>query len=141
MITDDLKLFEGCRLQAYQDTLGVWTIGYGHTKGVKKGDTCTQSQADQWLKDDIEKATHDLVVALPWVSTLDSVRFDALVNMSFNLGITKLLTFNTFLGYMKAGKYAQAALDLAGTLWAKQVKGRAVFIATMIRTGVRPNAS
>ena len=41
-----IKQFEGCRLSAYQCAAGVWTIGYGHTAGVKKGMTITQAQAD-----------------------------------------------------------------------------------------------
>ena len=41
--------FEGCRLTAYQDSGGVWTIGYGHTAGVYAGKTCTEAQAEAWL--------------------------------------------------------------------------------------------
>jgi lysozyme len=41
--------WEGCRLTAYQDSGGVWTIGFGHTAGVEPGDTCTPEQAAQWL--------------------------------------------------------------------------------------------
>ena len=44
-----LKQLEGCKLVAYQCSAGVWTIGYGFTKGVKKGDTMTQQQADARL--------------------------------------------------------------------------------------------
>lgn len=47
-----LHVFEGCRLEAYQDSGGVWTIGFGHTAGVKQGDTCTPEQAAQWLPED-----------------------------------------------------------------------------------------
>ena len=39
---EKIKEFEGCRLEAYQDAAGVWTIGYGHTHGVKKGDVATE---------------------------------------------------------------------------------------------------
>ena len=46
-----LKGFESCVLTAYQDSKGVWTIGYGHTAGVKKGDRITLYQAEQLLKD------------------------------------------------------------------------------------------
>ena len=41
-----IRKAEGCRLTAYQDVAGVWTIGFGHTKGVKAGDRITQYQAD-----------------------------------------------------------------------------------------------
>ena len=42
-----IKKFEGCRLVAYRCAAGVWTIGYGHTQGVKQGQTCTQKQAEK----------------------------------------------------------------------------------------------
>ena len=49
-----IKKFEGCELEAYKCSAGVWTIGYGRTKNVKEGDTCTQEQADKWLDRDWE---------------------------------------------------------------------------------------
>ena len=54
-LIDAIKKFEGCVLTAYQDTAGVWTIGYGHTNGVKKGDKITAYQAEQFLKEDLAK--------------------------------------------------------------------------------------
>ena len=45
-----LKKFEGCKLEAYQDSVGVWTIGYGHTKGVYKGMTIYQDDAEEMLE-------------------------------------------------------------------------------------------
>ena len=50
---DLIKRFEGCRLKAYKCPAGVWTIGYGHTSGVKQGDTISQQQADSWLRYDL----------------------------------------------------------------------------------------
>jgi lysozyme len=50
-----ISVFEGCRLSAYQDGGGVWTIGIGHTVGVKAGDTCTTDQAIQWFRSDSQK--------------------------------------------------------------------------------------
>ena len=52
-LIDAIKRFEACRLTAYQDSVGVWTIGYGHTKGVKRGDKITQQQADEYLRADL----------------------------------------------------------------------------------------
>ena len=48
-----IKEFEGCKLKAYLCPAGVWTIGYGHTDGVKEGDEITQEQADRLLADDV----------------------------------------------------------------------------------------
>ena len=54
-LIDAIKKFESCVLDAYQDSVGVWTIGYGHTDGVKKGDRITLYQAEKFLKDDLAK--------------------------------------------------------------------------------------
>ena len=76
--------FEGCRLEAYQDPNGRWTIGYGHTAGVTAGMTCTQAQADAWLQEDIQWAASE-VNKLVTVS-LTQPEFDALVDFTFNCG-------------------------------------------------------
>ena len=76
--------FEGCKLQAYRDQGGVWTIGVGHTSGVKEGDTCTQEQAQAWLAEDVrgvEKKVN-FNVKVP----LNQNQFDALVSFTFNIG-------------------------------------------------------
>lgn len=54
-LINHIKRSESCALQAYQDSAGVWTIGYGHTAGVKRGDRCTQYQAEQWLREDLAR--------------------------------------------------------------------------------------
>ena len=54
-LIDAIKKFESCVLDAYQDSVGVWTIGYGHTEGVKKGDRITLYQAEKFLKGDLAK--------------------------------------------------------------------------------------
>jgi lysozyme len=76
--------FEGCSLVAYQDQVGIWTIGYGHTRGVRPGDCCTQLQADQWLIDDLADAVRDVNDHV--TATLTQGEFDALVDFTFNLG-------------------------------------------------------
>ena len=50
-----IKKFEGCELEAYKCAAGVWTIGYGSTKGVKEGDTITQEEADELLLHEMEE--------------------------------------------------------------------------------------
>ena len=78
------KRFEGLRLKAYQCSAGVWTIGYGHTKGVRKGDTCTEAEANQWLIEDVQDA--DDAVSKYVQVPLTQGQFDALVDFVFNLG-------------------------------------------------------
>ncbi len=82
---DLTKLFEGCRLTAYRDSVGVWTIGYGHTKGVCEGMTCTMEQAEAWLVQDVQEAC-GAVNRLVKVGITQN-EFDALVDFVFNLGI------------------------------------------------------
>lgn len=78
-----IKQFEQLRFKAYQCTAGVWTIGWGHTSGVKEGDTCTAAQAEEWLKQDIADAED----AVNWQGLkLSQNQFDALVSFVFNAG-------------------------------------------------------
>ena len=80
--------FEDCKLVAYQDQAGVWTIGWGHTAGVSEGDTCTQEMAYAWL-------IEDMAPVIAAVNTcevdLNQMQFDALVDFGFNLGVEALL--------------------------------------------------
>lgn len=78
-----IKKFEGVRLTAYQDAKGVWTIGYGHTKDVKKGDQITQYQAEQFLRDDLQKFE---AVANKCANLNTQGRYDAVVDFIYNCG-------------------------------------------------------
>ncbi len=104
--------FEGCRLAAYPDTGGVWTIGYGHTHGVHQGMTCTLEQAEAWLKADIQAAA-DTVNRLVQISLKQS-EFDALVDFVFNLGAGAFAR-STMLTDLNAGNLAAAAMQFP--LW------------------------
>ena len=84
-----ISQFEGCSLTAYRCSAGVLTIGYGHTKGVKEGDTCTQEQADVWLIDDV-KETQALLAHYVNVSVTQN-EFIALVSLAFNVGVGALM--------------------------------------------------
>lgn len=100
--------FEGLRLEAYQDSVGVWTIGYGHTKGVKPGDTITQQQALDLLRQDVKSAEDDVnrLVKVP----LNQNQFDALVDFTFNLG-GGALARSTLLTFVNARNFAGATLE------------------------------
>ena len=104
--------FEGCRLAAYPDTGGVWTIGYGHTHGVHEDMICTREQADAWLREDIQAAA-DAVNQLLKISLKQS-EFDALVDFVFNLG-SGTFARSTMLKDLNAGNLAAAALQFP--LW------------------------
>ncbi len=78
-----IKSFEGYRSTAYKCPSGVLTLGYGHTNGVKKGDTCTEKQATDWLKEDVSFAEKVINRLLP---VLLQHQFDALVSLVCNIG-------------------------------------------------------
>ena len=88
-----IKRFEGCRLVAYQDSGGVWTIGYGHTKGVTAGQNITQAQADAFLVDDCGKAEAAVNKYYDRYH-FNQNQFDALVSFAFNIGNIDKLTIN-----------------------------------------------
>lgn len=79
-----IKDFEGCKLAAYKDSVGVWTIGCGNTSHAKAGMKITQAQADKFLAEDlaaVEKCLNNLGV----ISKQN--QFDALASWIFNLGV------------------------------------------------------
>lgn len=83
-----IKSFEGCKLKAYQDAVGVWTIGWGHTSGVKAGQVITQAKADEYLKKDLAKFEK----AVDKINTVDfnENQFSALVSFAYNCGTGNL---------------------------------------------------
>lgn len=88
-----IKSFEGCRLTAYKCPAGVWTIGYGHTGGVKSGMMITQAKADAYLKSDLAKfETHVMSYDKKYKWTQNE--FDALVSFAYNVGSITQLTAN-----------------------------------------------
>ncbi|OBU87131.1 lysozyme [Chromobacterium subtsugae] len=102
-----IKQFEGVRLAAYQDMVGVWTIGYGHTgPDVKKGMAITQQQADQLLAEDLQ--TFETGVGKAVTVPLNENQFSALVSFSYNLGLGNLRS-STLLRLLNKGDYAGAA--------------------------------
>lgn len=111
MITSDegiklIKHYEGLRLQSYQDSVGVWTIGYGHTgRGVGPGQTIDEHEAESLLRHDLLAAEH-CVNAHVRVN-IDQHQFDALVSFVFNLGCGAFLS-STLLRKLNAGDYEGA---------------------------------
>jgi lysozyme len=112
--------FEGLRLTAYQDSVGVWTIGYGHTgSDVRPGLTITQEQAGALLQQDVAgavAAVNRLVTV-----TLTQNQFDALVDFTFNEGQGNLAS-STLLRELNAGNTAGAAAQFLVWVYAGGVQ-------------------
>ena len=104
-----IKKFEGCKLDSYRCSANVATIGYGHTKDVSDGDTCTQEEADQMLAEDLEEF-EGYVDKLVTVD-LEQNQFDALVAWTFNLGPTNLKS-STMLRVLNEGKHENVPSEM-----------------------------
>ena len=116
-----IKEFEGCYLEAYQDVVGVWTIGYGITtadksitgKTIKKGMKITQATADKWLEEALNKKYLPKVIKYQSKYGFNTSQIDALVSFAYNVGSIDGITQNgtrnigmiesKFLAYNKAG--------------------------------------
>ena len=135
-ILKDLRRHEGCRLSVYKDSVGVWTIGYGHTKGITK-DTkpITQDKAEEYLREDLLVAWEAAKRVFPELPTLDKVRQTVIINMSFNLGEAGLRKFVGTLKHLEARQYSEAAIHMLKSLWAAQVGQRATELAKRMSTG------
>ena len=104
-----IKKFEGCRLEAYQDSVSVWTIGFGHTKEVNEGDTCTQEEAEEMLVTELEEY-EGYINDLVHVPLLQN-QFDALVAWVYNLGPTNLRE-STLLRVLNEENYVQVPSEI-----------------------------
>lgn len=111
-----IKAAEQFRPTAYLPTKNdVWTLGWGHTKGVRQGDTCTQPTAEAWLQQDVAGAANDVNNAVK--VTINQHQFDALVSLTFNIG-TGAFNGSTLLRKLNAGDVQGAAQQFA--VWNKQ---------------------
>ena len=130
LITADLQRDEGLRLKPYRCSAGKTTIGYGRNLddvGI------TEREAEILLETDIRRSLADLDRALPWWRGLSGPQGRGLVNMRFNLGLTRLLGFKKMLAALQAGNGYWAADEALNSKWAHQVGARARRIAALYR--------
>lgn len=100
-IKENLKKREGVRLKAYQDSGGVWTIGYGHTKGVKPGMTITKEQADAYLEQDMK--THVDTALDLYANHSDKTKMLA-ADLAYNAGVGAIQPGSRFSKLAQAGE-------------------------------------
>lgn len=101
-----IKSFEGLRLQAYQDSVGVWTVGYGTTRGVSAGMSITKEQAERMLLNDVQRFEPELGKLVK--VALNQNQWDALMSFVYNLGAANLAS-STLLKLLNRGDYQGAA--------------------------------
>lgn len=131
-LLQQLKRHEGLRLKAYKDSEGIWTIGYGRNLQEL---SISDIQAERWLAEDIEKAKHDVFGSFPVCYSLTDLRQNVLVNMCFNLGISRLRKFKKMWKAIHDANYDEAAIEMLDSKWAKQVGRRATELANEMRKG------
>lgn len=145
-----IKRFEGCRLKAYQDSVGVWTIGYGTTNADKaitgtnivSGLQISQGTADEWLRQSVDKKYGPKVEKYNAAYGWNQNEFDALVSFAYNIGSIDQLTANgTRSRSMIAEKvlqYNKAGGKVFSGLTRRRKAERALFLTPMVsekRTG------
>lgn len=134
----DVKAAEGHSLTAYKDTLGYWTIGYGHLlqSGVDwTGHTITQETADQLLSMDLDEADQH-ALNLPEVPGLNACRTNAVIELVFNMGLQHWVGFSHCRDAIGHARWQEAHDQLLQSLWAKQVgPHRSQRIAGYLLTG------
>ena len=122
---------EGVRRELYYDSLNIPTIGIGIN--LKEG--LDDDEIDMLFFHRWEKTVVELQRALPWAGSLDEARFGALVNMAFNLGVQGLLKFTSTLKAIEEHRWEDAKNHMLNSVWASQVKGRAVRLSKQMETG------
>ena len=104
-----IKKFEGLELNAYKCPAGVWTIGYGHTKGVQEGMVISEETANDMLVEELEE--YEGYINNMVHCSLSQHQFDALVSWVYNLGSTNLKN-STMLKVLNAGKYNEVPAQM-----------------------------
>lgn len=130
-LTDMLTRHERTELKPYTDTEGKTTIGTGRNltdRGISPAEAAFLLMNDlAWVQAEITRFSF-------WPG-LDPVRQDALLDMYFNLGAKRFLGFSKMIAALNVHDWETAASEMLSSAWAAQVKGRAVELSAMIRTG------
>lgn len=134
-LADMVKRHEGKHNEAYIDTTGNWTIGYGHKlKGNNKGLTWDDNKINQAFNSDLQNAWNN-ASSLPEFGNMNLARQNALTDMAFNLGKKGLMNFVKMRAALANGDFETAAKEVLDSKYASQTGNRAKEIAEIIRTG------
>ena len=148
-----LVAHEGLRLEVYQDTLGINTIGIGRNledRGITNQELSdldipsiehvykygiTEADAVYLATNDVEIVEEELLRAHPCVDSLDSVRQLILMDMAFNMGVPRLRKFKNMWAAIHNEDFITAAKEMLDSRWANQVKSRATKLAHAMHHG------
>lgn len=126
------KKHEGLRLKPYRCTAGKLTIGYGRNLddvGISK------EEADELFLADWKQAEKELLKAVSWADSMSKRRYYVLVEMVFNMGISRFLQFKKMIECCRTGDYDKAAEQALDSAWHKQVGKRAETLAKALKEG------
>lgn len=129
-----LERHEGRRNVAYKDTKGIWTVGVGHNLLTP----ISEKAIDVILLDDLAVVEANLNNFLPWWTQHNNARQLAMIDLCFNLGVSRLLGFRKALNAWLNQDYEGAARELKDSAWFAQVGTRGPRIVEMVRTGLLP---
>ena len=130
-----LKRHEGVETHAYHCSENKVTIGVGRNVDKKGGLGLSDDEVNYLLQNDIDRVSVELDSEYDWFSGLDEVRQDAMIDISFNLGQTRLRAFKNALSAMSEGDWGEAADQFMDSRWSGQVGNRAKELTEMIRVG------
>lgn len=134
-VLEMLRRHEGCETHAYSCTANKLTIGCGRNIDPAGGTGLTDVEINYLLQNDINRVIAELNNEFAWFSELNEPRRDAMINICFNMGLTRLRLFRLALGAMQNHDYNTAAAEFLNSKWSKQVGNRAIEVALMIKTG------
>jgi lysozyme len=120
---------------AYKCPAGWWTIGVGRNIDPNGGIGLSEDEINYLLENDVARVIKELSSEYPWFNSLDEVRKDVMIDISFNLGATRLRGFKRALAAMEAADYRTAATEFMDSAWARQVGGRALELTDMLIAG------
>ena len=127
---EQIKFDEGLSIKLYQCSVGKMTIGYGRNI---EDNGISEEEADYLLMNDIKRVQKELRANFEWFGLLSTARQGALINMCFNLGITRLLGFKKMIAALEMGDYQEAANQMLDSKWARQVGGRSGRLSDVMR--------
>ena len=139
-----IKNYEGLRLTPYKDTMGYWTIGYGHCLDAfdePVPERWTQQQADDAFEKEVQASIVSAKELAPNFDQLSDARQAVLIDMVFNMGKGGVAKFTHFLCAVGVGDFEGASRYMLESRWAVQVSHRAIRDSLMMRTGEWPNES
>lgn len=126
------KRFEGLRLKPYTCPAGKLTIGYGHNL---EDNGITEDIAVRLLDADLQAAEREVRQRFTHFYKLNEARQFVLVDMAFNMGIAKLMTFKKMFAALAKDEYPTAAKEMLNSKWARQVGNRAKVLSEIMKSG------